>query len=63
MGVKGRPSISKRQKEQARKEQREKKEQRREERKQERGKREPNAPGVDPDIAHITPGPQPLPED
>jgi hypothetical protein len=59
------PGHMKRQKEMKRAEKQREKEARREERKQEKEKaeRDPNAPaGVDPDIAHIVPGPQPLPE-
>lgn len=61
MGAKGRPSISKRQKEQARLEQRKKKEEKREQRKLEKETRPQASSGEDPDIAGIVPGPQPLP--
>lgn len=63
MGTSGRPSVSKRQKEQARLEQRKRKEERREQRKAERANRPNTSPGVDPDIADIVPGPQPLAEE
>jgi hypothetical protein len=63
MAVKGRPSINKRQKEMSRKEERDRKDARRAQRKTERESRPPTAPGADPDIAHIVPGPQPIPEE
>jgi hypothetical protein len=63
MAVKGRPSINKRQKEMARKEERDRKDARRAQRKADRENRPPVAPGEDPDIAHIVPGPQPIPEE
>ena len=54
---------TKRQKEQARLEHRQKKDAARESRKLEKANRPPRQPGdVDPDIAGIIPGPQPLPE-
>lgn len=56
--------MSKRQKELARMEKRKEKEAKAEERKREkasRGPKDPNA--IDPDIAHIIPGPQPIPEE
>lgn len=57
------PQRNKRQKELARQEHKREKEARKEERKREKEARGPRAPGdVDPDIAHIVPGPQPLPE-
>ena len=64
MGNNSRPSFSKRQKEQARAEKNKRKEEKREQRKLERSDR-PNdvAPGIDPDIAHIVPGPQPILEE
>jgi hypothetical protein len=55
-------SVNKRLKEKAREEKQQGKAQRRKERKSERDQRAPPAPGVDPDIADIVPGPQPLPE-
>lgn len=63
MGNNGRPSFSKRQKEQARAEKNKKKEEKREQRKLEREDRPNVAGGVDPDIAHIVPGPQPIAEE
>ncbi len=59
------PGATKRQKEAARREKHQKKEERREQRKREKAERESNpvAPGVDPDIAGIVPGPQPIPEE
>ncbi len=64
MGNNGRPSFSKRPKEQARAEKNKKKEEKREQRKLERTDRpEANTAGVDPDIAHIVPGPQPIAEE
>jgi hypothetical protein len=59
----GNPSVKKRQKEAARQEHRREKAARREQRKAQRGERERAAPGEDPDIAGIVPGPQVLPED
>jgi hypothetical protein len=53
---------TKRQKEQARLQYRQEKAQRRKQRKKEKASRQPRQPGeVDPDIADIVPGPQPLP--
>jgi hypothetical protein len=56
--------MSKRQKELARKEKNKEKDVRREQRKKEKSERpnEPGQEGVDPDIAGIIPGPQPLPD-
>ncbi|MDC0709373.1 hypothetical protein POL68_12945 [Stigmatella sp. ncwal1] len=56
------PGMSKRQKELARKEKNKEKDSRREQRKKEKADRQPGEEGVDPDIAGIIPGPQPLPE-
>jgi hypothetical protein len=54
------PGRSKRQKELTRLERQKEKDARRKERKQEKDSKEPRPPGtVDPDIAHIVPGPQP----
>ena len=62
MANNARPSFSKRQKEQKRREQRQVKEDKARQRKLEK-EQQPGAPaGVDPDIAGIVPGPQPLPE-
>jgi hypothetical protein len=61
--VKARPSLEKRRKERARQDKKREKAERRDQRKAEKGER-PSADGdvdVDPDIAHIVPGPQPLP--
>ena len=55
-------SVSKRLKEKAREEKQLDKAQRRKERREERDRRSPPTPGVDPDIADIVPGPQPLPD-
>jgi hypothetical protein len=58
------PGMSKRQKELARKEKNKEKDVRREQRKKEKSERttQPGQEGVDPDIAGIVPGPQPLPD-
>ena len=56
-------SFNKRNKEKKRQEKRLEKEQRRKERAEEKGQRGPLEDGVDPDIAGIVPGPQPIPED
>lgn len=63
MGASGRPSFNKRQKEQARLEKQRRKEEKRAERDADRANRAPPEPGVDPDIAHIVPGPQPVAEE
>jgi hypothetical protein len=55
--------ASKRQKELSRLERRKEKEQSRQNRKAEKAQRPTPEDGVDPDIAHIVPGPQPLPEE
>jgi hypothetical protein len=52
-------TFSKRNKEKLRQDRQREKEQKRQERKVERDNRPPPDPGVDPDIAHIVPGPQP----
>jgi len=58
------PGSTKRQKEASRREHQAKKNERKELRKREKDTREPGATtGVDPDIAGIVPGPQPLPDD
>lgn len=55
---------TKRQKEMARQQAQKEKDARREERKKEKSERGPRQPGdVDPDIAGIVPGPQPIPEE
>jgi hypothetical protein len=61
MARKSRQSFVKRQKEIARKERQAEKAARRLARKTEKPER-PHEPGVDPDIAGIVPGPQPLPD-
>lgn len=55
------PGSTKRQKEAARRDRQRRKEEKREQRKREREERgqRPPAPGEDPDIAGIVPGPQP----
>lgn len=57
------PSINKRIKERQRQERQREKAAKREQRKVEKVDRPPSESGIDPDIAHIVPGPQPLPED
>jgi hypothetical protein len=59
----GRPTISKRQKEKTREEWRKKKDEKRAQRKAEKDARPPLLPGEDPDIAGIIPGPQPRRDD
>lgn len=57
-------TFNKRQKERARQDKRKQKEERAEERKREKAERPvPKEGDVDPDIAHIVPGPQPIPEE
>jgi hypothetical protein len=55
----GRPSINKRNREQAKRDSRTEKAQRRSDRAAERRNRPPVAPGEDPDLVGIVPGPQP----
>jgi hypothetical protein len=55
------PSINKRQKERQRQEHQKEKAERKKARRDEKDARGPTAPGEDPDIAGIVPGPQPLP--
>jgi hypothetical protein len=57
------PSIQKRQKERERQERQKAKAEKRKARKEEKVSRGPTEDGVDPDIAGIVPGPQPLPEE
>jgi hypothetical protein len=58
------PGATKRQKEASRREHQQKKAERKDQRKREKETRDKNSPaGVDPDIADIIPGPQPIPED
>ncbi len=63
MGNKGRPSVNKRRKEEARKQRQLHKAERRAERKAERVPRDDLTQGEDPDIAGIVPGPQPPRDD
>lgn len=60
--AKARPTVQKRAKEAAKVEKRREKEARRERRRAERVDRGDLPGGVDPDIAGIVPGPQPLPD-
>ncbi len=55
-------TINKRQKEKLRQERQKDKEQRRQQRRGKGDAKSPGEDGVDPDIAGIVPGPQPLPE-
>jgi hypothetical protein len=55
-------TSNKRQKERQRQERAKDKAAKREERKRDKANKEPGEPGVDPDIAGIVPGPQPLPD-
>ncbi len=59
------PGATKRQKEAARRDHQRKKLEKKEQRKREKAERadRPLAPGEDPDIAGIIPGPQPIPEE
>jgi hypothetical protein len=58
------PGTTKRQKEASRREYQQKKNEKKEQRKRDKETRPAgSAPGEDPDIAGIVPGPQPLPED
>jgi hypothetical protein len=58
------PGTTKRQKEASRREHQQRKNEKKEQRKREKESRPgAGAPGEDPDIAGIVPGPQPLPED
>jgi hypothetical protein len=54
------PSIQKRQKERERQERQRAKAEKRKQRKDDKASRGPNEEGVDPDIAGIVPGPQPV---
>jgi hypothetical protein len=53
-------SVNKRNKEKQRQERQHEKELKRQQRRDEKGNRAPTEPGVDPDIAGIVPGPQPI---
>ena len=55
--------ATKRQKEAARRDHQRKKQEKKEQRKREKAEKPPLAPGEDPDIAGIVPGPQPIPEE
>jgi len=59
------PGATKRQKEAARRDKQKQKDEKREQRKREKAENpgQPLAPGEDPDIAGIVPGPQPIPEE
>ena len=57
------PSVNKRQKERERQEHQRDKAEKRKQRKEERTTRAPGDQGVDPDIAGIVPGPQPVAEE
>jgi hypothetical protein len=57
------PSMNKRLKERQRQEKQREKAAKRQERKHDKADRPPTESGVDPDIAHIVPGPQPIPEE
>jgi hypothetical protein len=57
------PSIQKRQKERDRQEYQRAKAEKRKQRREDRGERPAGAPGEDPDIAGIVPGPQPPAEE
>ena len=62
MANRGRPTLQKRERERARVEKQKNRQSRREETKTRRENSPPRTGDVDPDIAHITPGPQPLAE-
>jgi hypothetical protein len=57
------PSVNKRQKEKNRQDKQREKDAKRKQRREERDNRPAGEPGVDPDIADIVPGPQPIPEE
>ena len=59
----GNPSMNKRLKERQRQEKQREKFAKRQERNATKGDKPAGEPGVDPDIAHIVPGPQPIPEE
>ncbi|MFO0644909.1 MAG: hypothetical protein U0326_01645 [Polyangiales bacterium] len=63
MSSQGRPSFAKRQKEQARAEKQREKAAERARRAVDRKNKPEGEPGVDPDIAGVIPGPQPVVED
>jgi hypothetical protein len=53
-------SVNKRNKEKQRQDRQREKEAKRQQRRDEKGNRTPAEPGIDPDIAGIVPGPQPI---
>lgn len=57
------PSMNKRLKERQRQEKQREKAAKRQERSRDKADRPPGEAGVDPDIAHIVPGPQPVAEE
>lgn len=57
------PTLQKRQREKARRSRQEEKDALRKQRRESRVERPPGEPGVDPDIAGIVPGPQPILDD
>lgn len=57
------PSVNKRQKEKNRQDKAREKEMRRQQRRNDKPEREVGPDGIDPDIAGIVPGPQPIPEE
>lgn len=59
----GHPSMNKRLKERQRQEKQKEKQAKRIERNATKGDKPAGEAGVDPDIAHIIPGPQPIPEE
>lgn len=63
MAMTGRPSINKRNREQAKREKQQEKAAKRAQRAADRANRSANDDGEDPDIAGIVPGPQPPRED
>ena len=63
MAMTGRPSIHKRNREQAKREKQQEKAARRQQRAEEKKNRGASGDGEDPDIAGIVPGPQPPSED
>lgn len=59
--MKARPSVEKRRKERARQEKKQEKAEKRVQRKTDKSSKDGDGDEVDPDIAHIVPGPQPHP--
>ena len=62
MAQRGRPTLQKRQKERARVERQKDREARKEAAKERRANAPDRSGTLDPDIAHISPGPQPMPD-